>query len=219
MTTPQKKAFQIYKQLRYKTINLDDIVDILGKYGFEIIDYSRGKNEPSIDYIIEQLKVRSLIEKNEAFLCISGSVKMVFISEELSADEKTYALAHELGHIICDHCKIGIATECSFEEEYQANEFAHYLLNPGILISLKAKLVRNRKTVIVVGLLFILLSACLIGNAIYKSNLKYCDYYLTESGEKYHVKDCYYIRGKKTRRMTKEEYNSKEYEPCLVCIG
>ena len=45
------------------------------------------------------------------------------------------------------------------------------------------------------------------------------DLYRTESGTKYHIKDCIYIKDRKdVFRLTKKEFESGEYEPCEACM-
>ena len=45
------------------------------------------------------------------------------------------------------------------------------------------------------------------------------NFYVTQTGTKYHVKGCMYIRNKTdVRKMTREEYESGEYEPCRACL-
>ena len=44
------------------------------------------------------------------------------------------------------------------------------------------------------------------------------DLYRTETGDKYHVRDCMYIKDKtNVYRLTREEFDSGEYEPCGAC--
>ena len=48
--------------------------------------------------------------------------------------------------------------------------------------------------------------------------VKLMDYYVTESGDKYHKEDCRVIQGKNNvRRITEEEFASEKYEPCKIC--
>ena len=48
---------------------------------------------------------------------------------------------------------------------------------------------------------------------VYTDNL-----YRTATGSKYHVRDCMYIKDKTdVQRLTREEFDSGEYEPCNAC--
>ena len=47
----------------------------------------------------------------------------------------------------------------------------------------------------------------------------YGEYYITRTGNKYHKKDCVYVKDKtNTHRMTIEEFESGEFEPCKICL-
>ena len=46
---------------------------------------------------------------------------------------KLYALAHELGHIFCNHFSTNSQSVSSVKEEREANEFAHYMLHPDLI--------------------------------------------------------------------------------------
>ena len=61
--------------------------------------------------------------------------------------------------------------------------------------------------------------------SIKKSKEKYDSFaytknlYITESGTKYHRKECVYVRDRKdVHRMTLEQFESDLYEPCEVCF-
>ena len=50
--------------------------------------------------------------------------------------------------------------------------------------------------------------------AVYADNL-----YRTETGEKYHLRDCMYIKDKtNVYLLTLKEFESGEYEPCGACL-
>lgn len=45
------------------------------------------------------------------------------------------------------------------------------------------------------------------------------DLYRTETGSKYHLRDCMYIEDKTdVYRLTQEEFYSGKYEPCEACM-
>lgn len=99
--------------------------------------------------------------------------------------------------------------------EYQANQFAHYLL--------KNKDGRKKKIAIPI-LICIVVAVLEIGLGIYAKHQNdeaiYTEnFYRTETGTKYHVRDCMYIKDKTdVYRLTKEEFYSGEYEPCEACM-
>lgn len=44
-------------------------------------------------------------------------------------------------------------------------------------------------------------------------------YYITKTGTKYHLANCYHIAGRTVMSDTKEELERMGYQPCAVCIG
>lgn len=44
-------------------------------------------------------------------------------------------------------------------------------------------------------------------------------YYITKSGTKYHLASCYHITGRAVTSASKNELESKGYQPCADCIG
>ena len=137
------------------------------------------------------------------------------MSEDISTTEKLYALAHEAGHIFCGHLKDG-NMNCSIEEEYEANEFAHAILHRRMR-SCIVQWIREHKKTVCAGA-FALLVACvavigIVYNACQRSY--YGEYYITENGEKYHKIDCIFVKDKSNvKRLTEKDYYSGEYDPC-----
>lgn len=110
---------------------LDDLVGIVNTLGFEIIDYSRDEEDEDIRALIRELGISELTKTSRAFTYRKQDVKLLFLEDSMSADEKRYAIAHELGHIILGHVNSGTGFSADMEDEFEANEFAHYLLHPG----------------------------------------------------------------------------------------
>ena len=65
---------------------------------------------------------------NRCFTYFSDKHRLVFINENLNEDEKTVVLAHEQGHIWNGHFSSKSVIGHDVMQEYQANEFEHYLL-------------------------------------------------------------------------------------------
>ena len=141
---------------------------------------------------------------------------MIFLCEELTADEKLYALAHEEGHILSGH----FGSSDSVEQEQMANEIAHYLLHPPLFVKLRIAIVERKKLAIAILSVILCITITLIATSIIvRDNSYYGEYYITENGTKYHEKDCMIIKDKNnTERLTKAEFESGEYEPCQVCL-
>lgn len=129
-------------------------------------------------------------------------------------------LAHEEGHIYCRHMNTSPIIGQDVQDEYEANEFAHYLLNPSSSSKIKHILHRHKKAVLIsiIGLALLAVAVAALCY-IHKQQSYYGDYYITESGNKYHKKDCIFVKDKtNARRMIEEEFESGEYEPCRICL-
>ena len=106
------------------------------------------------------------------------------------------------------------------QQEHEANEFAHFLLHPPLSLRLRLFVRRHKKLAIAFLSVFsALLLGCGIFSFVSKERSYYGEYYLTETGTKYHTADCGYVRSKDNiRRMTKEDYATGDYSPCEKCI-
>ena len=115
---------------------------------------------------------------------------------------------------------MGVCDSNLVEQEYMANEVAHYLINPPIHIKLWVKLLERKKlAVAVISIIGVLAVIVIIAMTIHKNSSYYGNYWVTENGTKYHEYDCMIIKDKtNTRRLTEEDYASGEYEPCQVCL-
>ena len=142
------------------------------------------------------------------------------MNEGLSDDEKLIVLAHELGHIVCGHMVQSNIIGSDVQEEYQANEFAHYVLKPGVSSKLQRYVWSNAKAVCAVAMIAAIIIAIMI-TFIVVSNEKtyYSEYYITESGQKYHKKKCIFVKDKSNvHKLTNDQIESGEYEPCRLCL-
>lgn len=220
MSEAKTKAQNLLLQYRISKITLENLLYIISKQGFEILEYSQLDDNDSVWEIIRTLNLVPYAKSGKAFAYQHGSTKIIFLYEELTADEKLYALAHEEGHILCSHLSSGVGNSSSVEQERLANEIAHYLLDPPLSVKARVKVMERKKLVISSVLLvicIILITTFL--SLIIRNNSYYGEYYITENGTKYHEKDCMIIKDKNnTHRLTKSDYESGDYEPCQVCL-
>ena len=211
------KVLSLFSQYNLRTVTLDNLVYIIEDQGYEIVEFNL--YDVATNHILEKLGLTGYAKSRKAFTYKQGLAQFVFIFEDLSADEKLLALAHEIGHIFCMHLKEGNA-ECSVEEEYEANEFAHHLLHPGVWMRFRCWLISHRKYVITALAVasVVVIGAILIVQAI-QSCSYYGEYHITENGEKYHKEDCIFVKDKtNVERLTEEGYYSGEYDPCQICL-
>ena len=124
------------------------------------------------------------------------------------------------GHIVCGHMEYSHCSSDGIEDEFEANEFAHYLLHPKAHQKVRNYLLSHKSSAIVTGLiaLVIIIGIVFAANAA-QENRYYGDYYVTTSGQKYHTKECFTISGSESaHRMTKTEYESGQYSSCSICL-
>ena len=216
----KSKARRILQDFNITKVTLESLIFIIEQQGFELVEYSQSDFSDSVWSLMEKLNLRTYAETGKAFAYKCGRSKLVFICAEMSADEKLYALAHEEGHIACGHLCNGACNSNAVEEEYIANEFAHYLLNPPLCVKIGVFL-SNHNKVVVVTVLFALLVALAIPIVLQlvRNQTYYGEYYISENGERYHEKDCMIIRYKRNiHRLTEKDFYSNKYEPCQVCL-
>ena len=221
----------IGKDIRYKAKNLlleygiskvtlENLIYIIEDQGFEIIEYSQRDRSDGVWTVLNTLNLTDYAESGKAFAYKCGKSKLLFVCEEMTADEKLYALAHEEGHIIFGHLCNGACDGNAVEEEYAANEFAHYLLHPPLLLKFATTVKSNKKKALWGALIALALAVIIpITVSVIQSRSYYGEYYVTESGTKYHEKECMTIKDRSNvRRLTEKDYYSGDYEPCHVCL-
>ena len=155
------------------------------------------------------------MKQSRCFTYRDDKYRIVFINEDLNEEERLVALAHEEGHIWNDHLTKDNVIGNDVIQEYEANEFAHYLL--------KDTTGKKKKTSVIVLLCALVAVAGIIGGFAFKASHDAAvytdDLYRTESGGKYHLRDCMFIKDKtNVYRLTREEFDSGEYEPCEACM-
>ncbi len=213
MANPRHLANDLLTRCKLKQPTLEDIVFLVGENGYEIIDFE--PDSPSAEKLFQELSLNEAVCSQDAFLYTNRNVKLLFLKDSLDADEKKFAAAHELGHIVCGHSQ----TKPSVKEEYEANEFVHYFLNPSPGVRLRNMIARHKwKTVAV----FLAIVTAVIGGFIAYNTVveqKFSPYYATSMGKKYHLRNCTQINEKiNVRRLTRAELESGDYGPCETCL-
>lgn len=188
--------------------------------GYTVVAFNAVYNEEPVATLIQALHLEEYVRSSRGFTYADGEYRLVFVNEELTAQEKMLVLAHEAGHIACGHFDSRAVIGNDVLQENEANEFSHYLRKPSLGISLLQK---AKKHWIAFAAVLLLMAAAVTGLAIWSQKreeaLYFGEYYVTETGKKYHNKDCEYVKNKTNiHRFTTEEYDSGEYEPCESCI-
>ena len=218
VTTEIKRQAKKFRKLyRLKDASWQNLTDILQEQGFMVIEFNPVINDKDVETVIRKLGLEENIRHSKGFLYHDGNYRLVFINEKLTDQEKAIVLAHEEAHYFCGHTTARIGRDVV--EEFEANEFVHYIMEKRPAEKIREFGRRNKKRILT-GVLILSLTGGGITAAKQYRDWKVYEgtYYVTVHGEKYHVKDCVTIQGHKTRRLTKEDVESGRYEPCSVCM-
>lgn len=215
----KKLVRQFRREYGSRNPDVDFLVNVFEKQGYTLIEFNPILNDPDVETLVVSLGLSDLITATNGFLYQDRNYRLIFLNERLSAEEKRMVLAHEEGHYYCGHMEqIGTRAK-SVQEEYEANEFVHYLLQKSFPEALKAWFVTHRRLAVAGGIAVALTGGSIAGVTEYREQRLYeGEYYVTMHGEKYHLKNCVTIQGHKIRRFTKEDAESGKYEPCSVCM-
>lgn len=214
----KKAAYGVLKEYRLTEVTLDNLVYLLETDGYDIIDYSRTSNNESTQELLDAFGLTALASQNSAFLYSQGDARYVFLDEDLPTEEKRYALAHEYGHIRLGHTEKDVFLHGTFQQEHEANEFAHYILAPSVPIRTWAWML-GHKVIAILALIAVLAGGVMYPVATYiESRTYHGGYYATPNGTHYHVEGCRYIEGREHRELMAEELDEGNFLPCSVCI-
>lgn len=215
MISEKKIVYEFKKKYKIKEVNKSVLTKIIEEQGYTIIPYNKYNNSEKVSFLIATLGVSDYINSSYCFVYQNKKQRLVFLNNELSDDETVIVLAHEEGHIWHNHVERQNVFGADIKQEFEANEFAHYLLKD---------MIGKRKKIIKICALTMLLTftfgGIFTGYKISKAKFVYTDsYYRTVSGTKYHIDGCIYLKNKTDiKRLTKEEFETGNYEPCSVCV-
>lgn len=213
----KETAYALLSEYGITSINLKTVIYITENKGIELFEYG-SDNYAGVENLLRELKLENAAAASHGFAFSDGMNDIIFVRETLTEEEKVLVIAHELGHILLGHLKGAASMYVGAREEYEANEFVHYIMNAAPLFRLKIRIHEKRRAVVGIAAAVMIIAA---GICTAAGIIKYdseADYYITETGEKYHQADCVTIRGKKVHKMTEEERESGKYTPCAVCL-
>ena len=216
----KKLAKRFIKKYKLTSVSYDVLKNITTNIGYTIIEYNSVFNEKDIETVIKNLNLTENIRNSRGFTYVSTEYRLIFINENLNDEEKMMILSHELGHIVCEHFKASNVIGNDVKEEYEANEFSHYLLEQHAFRKIKQYILVHRKAfVALVVLLFLIVGSTTTYFVIKNKNIYKEEFYVTSTGKCYHKKDCIFVKNKtNVKRLTKEKYEKGIYEPCNMCI-
>ena len=218
--TIKKKAKSFIRKYKLKKISFEDLKNVAEKVGYTVISFNASYNDGNVGTIISNLNLQKEIIVSRGFTYVDKNYRLIFINEDLTEEEKVLVLSHELGHIECGHLSLQYIIGKDVKEEHEANEFSHYLLNRNVIDKGRITIREHKKIfVTVVILLFITLILSVIMFSAKKEKSYYGEYYITSSGDKYHKKECIFVKNKNTvERLTKEKFETEKYSACNICL-
>ncbi len=218
MIMPGKQAAKSFRK-EYKIFNpsLDDIKSIIRHQGYTIVEFNTVLNNENVALIIKNLKLDNLVSEEKGFIYTDSKNRLVFVHENLSEDEKLAVLLHEEGHIFCGHLKENTYFGRDIQQELEANEFAYCMQHPTATDKYMHLIKKNK---VLLSIIFIILVAILANLSWFMREKElYGDYVITDTGKKYHQSNCIHVKNKSnTHRLTVEQFESGEYEPCGTCL-
>ena len=216
----KKITNQFIKQHSISVVNYSTLKDVVKRIGYTIIEFNNIFNDKDVETVIQNLRLSEAVSQSRGFTYVSKDYRLIFINEDLSDAEKTLVLSHELGHIVCEHFTTIPIIGKDVKEEYEANEFSHYLLNQNAFCNLKLTITKHKKAVVLVASSIVAILVIIVaGIAINKEQSYYGDFYITTTGDKYHQPECIHVKNNNNiERLTKEQFESGEYEPCGTCL-
>ncbi len=214
------KAKQFLAEYKLKAVTLESIRSVLKQQGYTIIEFNNIFNDEQVATLIDALRVEKNTEQSKAFTYVDRYRRLVFLNEDLSDDEKLVVLAHEEGHIYCNHFTATPIIGKDVVEEHEANEITHYILNPSLVQRWITTIKQHKKAAVIsLALCLAILIGALVFASIQKEKSYYGEFYLTSSGNRYHQDGCIFVKDKTTvHRMTVDEFLSGDYEPCGICL-
>ena len=214
------KVRKFIKEFGVHELNYASLRGYVERQGYTVVEYNHLSNDEIVSSLINALNLSKNISNSKGFTYADQNQRIVFIHEDLSDAEKLVVLSHETGHIYLGHMSSAPIIGRDVQEEYEANEFAHFLINPGRWDRTISSIRKHKVATIIIAICVVaLVAAGVIFSQIEKEKQYYGEYYITESGNKYHEKDCIYVKDKTNiHRMTVEEFESGEYEPCKMCL-
>ncbi|MBP3415146.1 MAG: ImmA/IrrE family metallo-endopeptidase [Clostridia bacterium] len=237
MRFEHKCARNFVKKYELTEISSESLIASLEKMGYTLIEYSKITNQPDVETLLSATGLKAFSLGVRAFYYHDKNMRLVFVEENLSDDERLLLLSHEIGHIMCDDAHSG-KDRADIYRERSASEFSHYLLGGSVPIKLNLFLRRNKSAVAVAAAALFLVLCASVAAAVLNDSAEMNEqsapvsvqkqvhtdsqeeiFYVTEHGKKYHSDDCSYAGNGELYEITFEECQRLGYEPCKICIG
>lgn len=208
------------KKYKLTVIDYSALKNTASNMGYTVIEFNSIFNEKDVETVIQNLDLGENALKSKGFTYVSAEYRLIFVNEDLNNEEKLLVLSHEIGHIICEHFSTAPIIGNDVKNEHNANEFSHYLLHQSVFRKAKDFIAVHRKAFIASAIMLCLVIGCLTAYLIIRNKKMYEDnLYITSTGERYHKKECIFVKNKTNiKKLTEEEFESGNYSPCDMCL-
>ena len=143
------------KKYSIKSVTSDAMKETIEDQGYTIVEFGT-LNDDNVQVLIDELDLQKYIDSAACFIYQDEKIRLLFLNRDLSEEESIVVLSHEEGHIWLDHSIRNSAFGTDVKQEYEANEFVHYLLKK----SNKKIIVAVASTLLVVIKLFLVATVC-----------------------------------------------------------
>lgn len=128
----KRKVREFRKKFDLKTVDYKGIRNALEKSGYSLIEFNNVYNDKNVASLIDALNLTEYVRTTKCFTYADTNYRLIFVHEDLSESEKLLVLSHEAAHVALGHMSSRPIIGNAIREEYEANEFSHYLLNRSI---------------------------------------------------------------------------------------
>ena len=97
--------------------------------GYNIVEFNHLCNDKDVNVLVEALHLTEYVRSAKGFTYADNNYRIIFLHEDLNDTEKTVVLLHELGHIVLGHLSSNNIIGNDVVQEFEANEFSHYVAN------------------------------------------------------------------------------------------
>lgn len=213
----EAKAKEFLHRYQITSVTPKELERSLNEQGFTVVRFNHIRNSEDVAQLLEALGLGDMAQRSNGFAYADADFRLVFLREGLTEQETLKVLAHEEGHICCGHMGRASVLGQSVEDEFEANAFVQCLLDDRRGTRLKHWAAGHRGLAVLIAVLVLALTSLAIGFTYEK--LYWSDCYVTETGEKYHQRDCVYVKNKENvRRLPRAEVRDGGYEPCRLCL-
>ncbi len=220
----EQSVKRFIKQFHITSVDFDSLRLVTEELGYTLVSFNNISNDEDVATLARSLRLTENIRHSKCFTYADQNFRLIFVHEDLTDEEKTLVISHELGHIYLGHMSNAQILGSDVHEEHDANEFSHFLLEK--FQKQKGSIFFARHKPVIIAISAILLIALIsvftvVGVGHYENSKKnkYVDYYITATGGKYHEKDCGTLKkSRSVRRMTQRELDSGLFERCHTCL-